>query len=147
MEPPLELVWLTTLMHTTSILARMRSMTLHRPMVWARCSGATTLVALVLSGCGSAAHVHPEPASAGAASDTQGAHEPLSCPSGAQLQAAQLCLPPPAPADPIRPTLEFLGPDGRLLPQFTKSVSFEVPADGKDKVIFISDQSSTPQKI
>ena len=55
------------------------------------------------------------------------------------------CL-PLAPG-PHLATLEFLGPDGRLLPQFTKSVSFEVPADGKDKVIFISDQSSTPQKI
>ena len=55
------------------------------------------------------------------------------------------CL--PLTPGPHLATLEFLGPDGRLLPQFTKSVSFEVPAGGKDKVIFISDQSSTPQKI
>jgi len=43
-------------------------------------------------------------------------------------------------------TIEFLDPAGYVLPQLTKSVTFEVPAEGKDKVIFISDQSSTPQK-
>jgi len=43
-------------------------------------------------------------------------------------------------------TIEFLGPDGRVLPDLTKVVTFEVPADGKDKVIFVSDQSSTPQQ-
>ena len=44
-------------------------------------------------------------------------------------------------------TLEFFDPGGRLMPQLTKTVSFEVPALGRDKVIFVSDQSSTPQKI
>jgi hypothetical protein len=44
-------------------------------------------------------------------------------------------------------TLQFFGPGGGVTPQLTKDVSFEVPADGKDKVIFISDQSSTPQKL
>jgi hypothetical protein len=55
------------------------------------------------------------------------------------------CL--PLDPGPHLATLEFLGPDGRSLPQLTKTVSFEVPAGGKDKVIFISDQSSTPQTI
>jgi hypothetical protein len=42
--------------------------------------------------------------------------------------------------------VEFLGPGG-LLAGLTKSVSFVVPADGKDKVIFISDKSTTPQQL
>jgi len=29
----------------------------------------------------------------------------------------------------------------------TKTITFNVPADGKDKVIFVSDQSSTPQNL
>jgi hypothetical protein len=55
------------------------------------------------------------------------------------------CL-PLAPG-PHQATLEFFGPGGGVMPQLTKNISFEVPADGKDKVIFISDQSSTPQKL
>jgi hypothetical protein len=55
------------------------------------------------------------------------------------------CL-PLAPG-PHQATLEFFGPGGGAMPQLTKNISFEVPADGKDKVIFISDQSSTPQRL
>jgi hypothetical protein len=44
-------------------------------------------------------------------------------------------------------TIEFFGTGGGVMAQLTKTVSFEVSADGKDKVIFISDQSSTPQKL
>jgi hypothetical protein len=55
------------------------------------------------------------------------------------------CL-PLAPG-PHLATLEFFNPGGGVMPQLTKSISFEVPADGKDKVIFVSDQSSTPQKL
>jgi hypothetical protein len=44
-------------------------------------------------------------------------------------------------------TLEFFDPGGRVMPQLTKTVSFDVPAPGKDKVIFVSDQSLTPQTL
>ncbi|HWI59917.1 MAG TPA: hypothetical protein VNZ22_21990 [Bacillota bacterium] len=44
-------------------------------------------------------------------------------------------------------TVEFQDAGGRVLPQFTKNLTVQVPADGKDKVIFISDQSITPQNI
>lgn len=54
------------------------------------------------------------------------------------------CL-PMAPG-PHTATVEFLGPGG-LMPGLTKSVSFVMPADGKDKVIFISDKSTTPQQL
>jgi hypothetical protein len=52
----------------------------------------------------------------------------------------------PLPPGPHTATVEFLGPGG-LMPGLTKSVSFVVPADGKDKVIFISDKSTTPQQL
>jgi hypothetical protein len=44
-------------------------------------------------------------------------------------------------------TIEFRDASGRVMPSLTKTVTFDVPADGKDKVIFVSDQSITPQKI
>jgi tetratricopeptide (TPR) repeat protein len=44
-------------------------------------------------------------------------------------------------------TVEFRNPSGALLPNLAKTITVEVPADGKDKVIFVSDQSLTPQKI
>jgi tetratricopeptide (TPR) repeat protein len=44
-------------------------------------------------------------------------------------------------------TVDFLSPGGQVLPVFTKTVTLDVPADGKDKVVFISDQSSTPQNL
>ncbi len=44
-------------------------------------------------------------------------------------------------------TVQFLDGGGRPLPNLTKQVAFDVPAGGKDKVIFISDQSSTPQTL
>ncbi len=43
-------------------------------------------------------------------------------------------------------TVDFRDPNGQLLPNFTKTATFEVPAD-KDKVIFVSDQSVTPQNL
>jgi len=53
----------------------------------------------------------------------------------------------PLPPGPHLATVEFFDPGGRLMPHLTKTISFTVPADGKDKVIFVSDQSSTPQKL
>ncbi len=44
-------------------------------------------------------------------------------------------------------TVEFRDPAGQILSNLTKSVSFDVPSDGKDRVIFVSDQSLTPQNI
>jgi hypothetical protein len=54
------------------------------------------------------------------------------------------CLPLPPGQHTL--TVEFKDANGNLVPAATKTVTFEVPANGKDKVIFISDQSSTPQK-
>ena len=56
---------------------------------------------------------------------------------------ANLGLPP----GPHTMTVEFKDAAGATLPNLTKTVTFEVPADAKDKVIFVSDRSSTPQKI
>ena len=42
-------------------------------------------------------------------------------------------------------TVQFKDPAGQVAPNLTKTISFDVPADGKDKVLFVSDQSLTPQ--
>ena len=44
-------------------------------------------------------------------------------------------------------TIEFRDAGGRALPEFTKTVNLNVPSDGKDKIVFVSDQSLTPQTI
>jgi hypothetical protein len=44
-------------------------------------------------------------------------------------------------------TVEFIDPAGQVVPGLTKTITVQVPADGKDKVIFVSDQSLTPQRI
>ena len=44
-------------------------------------------------------------------------------------------------------TFEFRDPVGVAIPNLTKTFTVDVPADGKDKVIFVSDQSSTPQNL
>jgi tetratricopeptide (TPR) repeat protein len=44
-------------------------------------------------------------------------------------------------------TVEFRDEANMRLPNLTKTFTFDVPADGRDKVIFVSDQSLTPQKI
>jgi len=59
------------------------------------------------------------------------------------LSFANLSLPPGSHTI----TVEFHDAAGRVLPSLTKTLSVEVPADGKDKVIFVSDQSLTPQKL
>jgi tetratricopeptide (TPR) repeat protein len=59
------------------------------------------------------------------------------------LSFASLALPPGTHTV----TVEFLDPAGQVLANLTKTLTVEVPADGKDKVIFVSDQSVTPQKI
>jgi hypothetical protein len=43
-------------------------------------------------------------------------------------------------------TVEFLDPSGLVVPSMTKTVNFQIPG-GQDKVIFLSDQSTTPQNI
>ncbi len=57
------------------------------------------------------------------------------------LSFAKLILPP----GPHTATIHFLDHAGRRLENLTRTVSFEVPADGRDAVIFISDKSKTPQ--
>ncbi len=54
------------------------------------------------------------------------------------------CLPLP-PGQHVA-TVQFRDAAGGILPSLTKVVMFEVPADGKDKVIFVSDKSLTPEK-
>jgi len=44
-------------------------------------------------------------------------------------------------------TFEFRDAVGTAIPNLTKSFTVEVAADGKDKVIFVSDQSITPQTL
>jgi len=59
------------------------------------------------------------------------------------LSFAALALPP----GPHTATIEFYDAGGRALPRFTKTFNLTVPADGKDKVVFVSDQSITPQNL
>jgi tetratricopeptide (TPR) repeat protein len=56
------------------------------------------------------------------------------------LTFATLSLPPGQQTAKI----EFQDAAGRPLPGLTKTVTFTVPADGKDKIVFVSDQSVTP---
>ena len=44
-------------------------------------------------------------------------------------------------------TVEFLDEGGRLLANLSKTVEFDVLADGRDTVIFVSDKSVTPQNL
>ena len=55
------------------------------------------------------------------------------------------CLPLP-PGKHVM-TVEFKDAAGKVAANLTKTVNFEIPPGGGDKVIFISDQSSTPQTI
>ena len=48
------------------------------------------------------------------------------------------------PPGPHEATIEFLDANGRTVERLTKTVSFTVP-DGKDKVVYVSDRSFTPQ--
>ena len=59
------------------------------------------------------------------------------------LSFASLALPPGLHTV----TVEFHDAAGRVLSNLTKVLTVEVPADGKDKVVFVSDQSISPQKI
>ncbi len=42
-------------------------------------------------------------------------------------------------------TVEFLDPKRVPIPSLTKTITFTVSTDGKDKVLYVSDQSTTPQ--
>jgi len=44
-------------------------------------------------------------------------------------------------------TVDFRDASGLVIPNLTKTLTVDVPADGKDKVIFVSDQSLSPQTI
>lgn len=44
-------------------------------------------------------------------------------------------------------TVEFRDPANQVLPGLTKTLNLDIPADHKDKVIFVSDQSLTPQNL
>jgi hypothetical protein len=59
------------------------------------------------------------------------------------LTYADLRLPP----GPHVAVIQFQDQSGRTLPEFTKTFTVNVPPDGRDKVVFVSDQSLTPQTI
>jgi hypothetical protein len=59
------------------------------------------------------------------------------------LSFASLSLPPGQHVA----TIEFRDAAGNTITNLTKTITINVPSDGKDKVVFISDQSSTPQTI
>ena len=42
---------------------------------------------------------------------------------------------------------EFFDQYGNLLPNQTKTITLNVPSDGKDTVVFVGDNSSTPQTV
>ena len=44
-------------------------------------------------------------------------------------------------------TVEFRDGANQVIANFTKTLTVNIPDDGKDKVIFVSDQSSTPQTL
>lgn len=44
-------------------------------------------------------------------------------------------------------TIQFRDASGNIVPAFTKTVTINVPSDGKDKVVFVSDQSVRSQTI
>jgi tetratricopeptide (TPR) repeat protein len=59
------------------------------------------------------------------------------------LSFANLALPPGRHTVAV----QFHDQAGHVLPNLSKAITVDVPADGKDKVIFVSDQSLTPQTI
>jgi hypothetical protein len=59
------------------------------------------------------------------------------------LTFAHMALPPGQHTARV----EFLDAAGRLLPSLTKTITINVPADSKDKIVFVSDQSITPQTL
>ncbi len=59
------------------------------------------------------------------------------------LSFAALQLPP----GPHVATVEFLDDAGYSLPNLTKTITINVPADKHDKVVFVCDASTTPQSL
>jgi hypothetical protein len=59
------------------------------------------------------------------------------------LSFASLSLPPGQHTAKV----EFLDQAGRVVPGLTKTITINVSSDGKDKVVFVSDKSSTPQTV
>lgn len=53
----------------------------------------------------------------------------------------------PLPPGQHQATIEFKDAAGQVVPTFTKVFTLHIPADGRDKVVFVSDQSATPQTL
>ena len=53
----------------------------------------------------------------------------------------------PLPPGPHTATVEFLDQAGQSLTNLTKTFTIDVPADNHDKVVFVSDRSTTPQSL
>jgi hypothetical protein len=53
----------------------------------------------------------------------------------------------PLPPGQHQATIEFKDAAGQVVPTFTKLFTLNIPADGRDKVVFVSDQSATPQTL
>ena len=43
--------------------------------------------------------------------------------------------------------MEFLDPSGRALANLTKTINLNITAADRDKVVFVSDSSATPQTL
>ena len=59
------------------------------------------------------------------------------------LSFASLSLSP----GPHTAKIQFLDQAGHVLPNLTKIITLNVSSDGKDKVVFVSDKSTTPQTV
>ena len=59
------------------------------------------------------------------------------------ISFAQLTLPP----GQHTATVEFLGSDGKPVANLTKTITFSVTPTDRDKLIFVSDNSTTPQTL
>jgi hypothetical protein len=44
-------------------------------------------------------------------------------------------------------TIQFLDPAGRVLPNLTKTITINITTADRDKVVFVSDTSLTPQTL
>ena len=53
----------------------------------------------------------------------------------------------PLPPGRHEAIIEFKDASGQVVSTFTKVFTLNIPADGRDKVVFVSDRSATPQTL
>ena len=57
------------------------------------------------------------------------------------------CASLPLPLGQHVATIQFLDPAGRVLPNLTKTITINITTTDRDKVVFVSDTSLTPQTL